>query len=99
MGTIELTQPMMFERHTSPGRTLMARVLVREEALERVAEDVVPYRASFQTLYYCLENGMPPGGPRRAERRHLKASSLNSRRARRLFRYASGDQLRLKTAR
>ena len=61
MGTIELTRLGMLERHMEDVAEFMARVLVREEAPERVAEEVTAYRSAFQTLYYCFESGMPPG--------------------------------------
>jgi glycine hydroxymethyltransferase len=61
MGTIEITRLGMTEPDMDRVAELMSRVLVAGEPPERVAEDVVALRARHQTLYYCFENGLPPG--------------------------------------
>jgi glycine hydroxymethyltransferase len=60
IGTIEVTRLGMKERHMDDIAELFARVLVKQESPEAVAEDVVAYRRRYQTLYYCFENGLPP---------------------------------------
>ncbi len=66
MGTIELTRLGMFETHMEDVAEFLARVLVKREPPERVGEDVTAYRAGFQKLYYCFENGAPPAPAPRA---------------------------------
>ena len=61
IGTIEITRLGMTEPDMDRVAELMSRVLVAGEPPERVAEDVVALRAGHQTLYYCFENGLPPG--------------------------------------
>jgi len=60
MGTIEVTRLGMRECQMEAIAELIARVLVRREAPERVREDALALRAGFQTLYYCFETGLPP---------------------------------------
>lgn len=60
IGTIEVTRLGMKEGHMDDIAELFARVLVKQESPEAVAEDVVAYRTRHQTLYYCFENGLPP---------------------------------------
>jgi hypothetical protein len=38
----------------------IARVLVEGVAPERLVDDVVAFRAPYQTIYYCAEAGLPP---------------------------------------
>ncbi len=61
LGTIEVTRLGLTEPDMDRVAELMGRVLVAGEPPERVAEDVVAFRAARQTLYYCFENGLPPG--------------------------------------
>jgi glycine hydroxymethyltransferase len=61
IGTIEVTRLGMGERHMDAIAGFMARVLVEGEPEERVLADVVDFRAGFQELYYCFENGLPEG--------------------------------------
>jgi glycine hydroxymethyltransferase len=37
----------------------MARILIEQEAPETVVEDVIEFRQTYQTLYYCFDNGWP----------------------------------------
>lgn len=59
MGTIELTRLGMKEAQMEQVADFIARVLIAKEAPESVIEDVVEFRQSYQTLYYCFENGLP----------------------------------------
>jgi len=34
---------------------------VEKDAPESVMEDVIDFRLPYQTLYYCFDNGLPPG--------------------------------------
>jgi glycine hydroxymethyltransferase len=61
MGTIEVTRYGMKEREMEAIADLIARVVVRSEAPESVKPDALALRSGFQTLYYCLETGLPPG--------------------------------------
>ena len=63
LGTIEVTRLGMTESEMEHIAELFARVLVRNEPAEEVGKDVVAYRARYQTLYYCFENGLPSGIP------------------------------------
>jgi glycine hydroxymethyltransferase len=60
MGTIEVTRLGMMEPHMEEVAEFVARVLVKREPPERVADDVVDYREKYQKLYYCFEEGLPP---------------------------------------
>jgi glycine hydroxymethyltransferase len=61
MGTIEVTRLGMGEADMEAVAGFIARVLVAREPPEHVAKDVAAFRAGFRTLYYCFENGLPPG--------------------------------------
>ncbi|MFI4986702.1 MAG: aminotransferase class I/II-fold pyridoxal phosphate-dependent enzyme [Alphaproteobacteria bacterium] len=61
MGTIEVTRLGMGEGEMAAIARLIARVLVEGEAPEAVRKDALALRSGFQTLYYCFENGLPPG--------------------------------------
>jgi len=65
IGSIEVTRLGMGETHMDAIAGFIARVLVEREAPERVRADVTAYRAPFQELYYCFENGFPTGAERR----------------------------------
>ena len=61
IGTIEVTRLGMGPAHMDAVAGFIARVLVEREPAERVLADVVDFRAGFQELYYCFENGLPNG--------------------------------------
>ncbi len=61
MGTIEITRLGMGVGEMETIAGLIARVLVEGEAPEDVRKDALALRSGFQTLYYCFENGLPPG--------------------------------------
>src|SRR5262249_29140524 len=61
VGTIELTRYGMGEAEMVVIAELIARVIRRGEAPERVRRDAIALRASFPRLYYSFENGLPPG--------------------------------------
>lgn len=60
LGTTEVTRLGMGQAHMETVADFIARVLVNGEKPESVARDVVDFRASYQTVYYCFENGLPP---------------------------------------
>ncbi len=37
----------------------MTRVLVEQIAPENVLDDVIAFRESYQTVYYCFDHGIP----------------------------------------
>jgi glycine hydroxymethyltransferase len=37
----------------------IARILVEKAKPEDVVKDVIDFRQAYQTLYYCLDNGLP----------------------------------------
>jgi glycine hydroxymethyltransferase len=59
IGTTEVTRLGMGEAQMTEIADYIARVLVEGEEPERVASEVVAYRAPYQTVYYCFENGLP----------------------------------------
>ena len=60
MGTIEVTRLGMREADMATIADFFSRVLVKNELPEAVAKDVVDFRLPQQTLYYNLDNGLPP---------------------------------------
>jgi glycine hydroxymethyltransferase len=60
MGSIEVTRLGMRERDMETIADFMARILIEKAAPEDVMEDVVDFRLSYQTMYYCFDNGLPP---------------------------------------
>ncbi|WP_230411064.1 serine hydroxymethyltransferase [Collimonas humicola] len=60
IGSIEVTRLGMREAQMDDIAEFFARVLLRNEPVERVQQDVIDYRRQYQTLYYCFENGLPP---------------------------------------
>ena len=60
LGTIEVTRLGMDAGAMDAIAGFMARVLVEGEEPEKVAQDVTDFRRSYQTLYYCFDNGLPP---------------------------------------
>jgi len=61
MGTIEVTRLGMREAEMEQIADFMARVIVEQESPAEVAQDVTAFRQHYQTLYYCLDHGLPPG--------------------------------------
>ncbi|HEX6800708.1 MAG TPA: aminotransferase class I/II-fold pyridoxal phosphate-dependent enzyme [Ktedonobacterales bacterium] len=59
IGTTEITRLGMREPQMDAIADLIARVLVADEAPERVASEVVALREPYQTVYYCFEHGLP----------------------------------------
>lgn len=59
MGTIEVTRLGMGDAQMETIADFIARVLVERVAPETVRADVIAFRQSYQTLYYCFENGLP----------------------------------------
>ena len=60
LGTTEVTRLGMGQAQMGTIADFIARILVNGEKPEKVARDVVDFRASYQTVYYCFENGLPP---------------------------------------
>jgi glycine hydroxymethyltransferase len=60
MGTIEVTRLGMREREMEQIADFIARVLVDHTEPEALVGDVTDFRAPYQTLYYCVEQGLPP---------------------------------------
>jgi glycine hydroxymethyltransferase len=42
----------------------IVRIVSGQDRPEAIVNDVVEFRAPFQTLYYCFENGFPQRGNR-----------------------------------
>ncbi len=61
MGTIEVTRLGMGEAEMEQIADFMARVIVEQGSPAEVAQDVTAFRQHYQTLYYCLDHGLPPG--------------------------------------
>jgi glycine hydroxymethyltransferase len=59
MGTIEITRLGMHEAEMGSIADFIARVLLERTPPEVVRDEVVAFRQSYQTLYYCFENGLP----------------------------------------
>lgn len=60
LGTIEVTRLGMRQREMEQIADWIARVVVEGEAPETVRDEVIEFRRSFQTLYYCFDTGLPP---------------------------------------
>jgi glycine hydroxymethyltransferase len=60
IGTTEVTRLGMREAHMDTIADFIARVLVQGAAPEAIVQEVLAFRAPFQTLYYCVEHGLPP---------------------------------------
>jgi glycine hydroxymethyltransferase len=60
IGTIEVTRLGMAEPEMEHIADFIARVLVDHVAPETIADDVIAFREPYQTLYYCVEQGLPP---------------------------------------
>ena len=59
IGATEVTRLGMREPEMETIAGFIARVLVEGASPEQVASDVVAFRAPYQTIYYCFENGLP----------------------------------------
>lgn len=61
LGTIEVTRLGMREAEMETIADFIARILVERASPDDVVEDVIEFRRPYQQLYYCFENGLPPG--------------------------------------
>jgi glycine hydroxymethyltransferase len=61
IGTIELTRLGMGPAEMAAIAEFMHDLLVKGRKAEEVRKRVIEFRRAFQTLYYCFENGLPPG--------------------------------------
>ncbi len=59
IGTIEVTRFGMKEREMETIADFIAEVVVRGSSPEAVRSRVLDFRAGYQRLYYCFENGLP----------------------------------------
>ena len=59
IGAIEVTRLGMGAAEMEAIADFMARILVEGADPDALAGDVTDFRAPFQTLYYCFENGLP----------------------------------------
>jgi glycine hydroxymethyltransferase len=59
IGTTEVTRLGMGEPEMETIAGFIARILVEQEAPEAVRDDVIAFREPYQTIYYCVENGLP----------------------------------------
>ncbi len=60
MGAIEVTRLGMHEPEMEQIADFIARVLVDHVEPEALVHDVTAFREPYQTLYYCVEHGLPP---------------------------------------
>ena len=61
LGVIEVTRLGMGPGDMDTIAGLIARVLVEEEGTESVGRDAVDFRLPYDTVFYCMDNGLPPG--------------------------------------
>ncbi len=59
IGTIEATRLGMKEAEMETIADFIAEIVVRGKSPEALLSQVLDFRAGFQTLYYCFENGLP----------------------------------------
>ena len=59
IGTTEITRLGMREPQMETIADFIAAVLVEGRAPEDLVDDVVAFRAPYQTIYYCFESGLP----------------------------------------
>lgn len=59
IGTIEITRLGMGQSEMETIADFIARILVEKQDPAQVVGEVVEFRAAYQTLYYCFENGLP----------------------------------------
>ena len=60
LGTIEVTRLGMGEAQMEAIGDFIVRIVSGQDRPEAIVNDVIEFRAPFQTLYYCFENGFPP---------------------------------------
>src|SRR5437763_2830020 len=60
IGTIEVTRLGMHEAEMETIAEFMARILIEHTSPAAVGHAVTEFRGSYQTLYYCFDNGLPP---------------------------------------
>ena len=60
LGSIEVTRLGMYEAEMEIIAEFIARILIEHASPEAVEHDVTEFRGSYQTLYYCFDNGLPP---------------------------------------
>lgn len=60
MGTTEVTRLGMREPQMEIIADFIARVLIDGVAPETIVHEVLAFRQPYQTLYYCVEQGLPP---------------------------------------
>ena len=61
IGTIEVTRLGMKETEMEAIAGFIAKVVLEKKEPESLGRDVIDFRAPFQTVHYCFENGPPPG--------------------------------------
>ena len=61
MGTTEVTRLGMGEAEMDTIADFIARIVVEQAPVEAVVKEVMAFREPFQTLYYCVEQGLPNG--------------------------------------
>jgi glycine hydroxymethyltransferase len=59
IGTIEVTRLGMHEAEMETIAEFIARILIEHASPGAVRHDVTEFRGSYQTLYYCFDNGLP----------------------------------------
>jgi glycine hydroxymethyltransferase len=59
IGTTEITRLGMPETEMETIADFMARLLIEKAAPEEIVDDVIAFRQSYQTLYYCFDQGIP----------------------------------------
>jgi glycine hydroxymethyltransferase len=59
IGTTEITRLGMHETEMETIADFMARLLIEKAAPEEIVDDVIAFRQSYQTLYYCFDHGIP----------------------------------------
>ena len=60
LGTIEMTRYGMQESDMKVVAHFISRLLKNNECSQKVKNDVIEFRKSFQTIYYGFENKLPP---------------------------------------
>ncbi len=61
IATTEITRLGLMADDMATVAGFIARVLVAGEPPDRVRDDVRAFREPYQTVYYCFDNGLPPG--------------------------------------
>jgi glycine hydroxymethyltransferase len=60
MGTTEVTRLGMREPQMEGIAEFIAQVLIERVAPEAIVDEVQDFRRPYQTLFYCVEQGLPP---------------------------------------